>query len=355
MAANSSSTQVIYAALIGNLLVAITKAGAAAWTGSSAMLSEAVHSFVDIGNQVLLLYGMRRAELRADPDHPIGYGRELYFWSFIVALLVFALGAVVAVYHGTLNVMRPQPIRDVFVIYIVLALAFVFEGASWWVAFRHFRSVKGSLGYYAAFRRSKDPPSFVGLFEDSAALIGIVIAAAGTFGATTLGMPVLDGVASILIGLVLAGTAALLARESKSLLIGERADRSLSDSLMRVAEAASPTSRANGMLTVQLAPDQILAALSLEFDDSLRVPEVEAAVVEIERQIRAAHPEVVTLFIKPQTSAEFKATLRRRFGSAPLEAPVRVASVTPQSTKPAPLAEPAPTRPVHAWLDGENT
>ena len=319
MAANSSSKQVIHAALFGNLLVALTKSGAAAWTGSSAMLSEAVHSFVDIGNQVLLLYGMRRAGLRADREHPIGYGRELYFWSFIVALLVFALGAVVSIYHGVVHVTNPQPVRDGFVNYVVLALAFVFEGASWWIALRHFKRIKGPLGYYEAFRNSKDPPSFVGLFEDSAALIGIVIAALGTFAATSLDRPALDGAASILIGVVLAGTAALLARESKSLLIGERADVRLSDSLLRVAEAASPHAKANGVLTVQLAPDQILAALSLEFSDSLRVPEVEAAVVEIERQIQVAHPEVVTLFIKPQTSAAFKERTRHRFGGDPLE------------------------------------
>ena len=324
MAANSSSTQVIYAALVGNLLVAFTKAGAAAWTGSASMLSEAVHSFVDIGNQVLLLYGMRRAKLQADPDHPIGYGRELYFWSFIVALLVFALGAVVSIYHGILHVRNPEPIHDAFVNYVVLALAFVFEGASWIVAWRHFKTIKGTLGYYAAFRGSKDPPSFVGLFEDSAALIGIVIAAFGTFAATRLGMPALDGVASILIGVVLAGTAGLLARESKSLLIGERADRKLSDSLSRIAEDASPTSKVNGVLTVQLAPDQILAALSLEFKDSLCVPEIEAAVVEIERRIRAAHPEIVTFFVKPQTQAAFNESVRRRFGEAPTAVPVPI-------------------------------
>ena len=321
MAANASSTRIIYAALVGNLLVAFTKTGAAAWTGSSAMLSEAVHSFVDIGNQILLLYGMRRAKLQADPDHPIGYGRELYFWSFIVALLVFALGAVVAIYHGILHVMDPQPVHDAFVNYVVLGLAFMFEGASWWLAFRHFRAMKGALGYYAAFRGSKDPPSFVGLFEDSAALIGIVIAAFGTFAASSLGTPALDGVASILIGLVLACTAGLLARESKSLLIGERADRKLSDSLLRISEAASPTSKANGVLTVQLAPDQILAALSLEFSDALRVPEVEAVVVEIERQIRVAHPEIVTLFIKPQTAGAFREAARRRYG-APTPVPM---------------------------------
>src|SRR5664279_3208397 len=314
MAANSSSTRVIHAALVGNLLVALTKAGAAAWTGSSAMLSEAVHSFVDIGNQVLLLYGMRRAVLKADSEHPIGYGRELYFWSFIVALLVFALGAGVSIYHGILHVKNPDPISDPLVNYVVLALAFIFESTTWWIALQHFRTVKGTLGYYDAFRRSKDPTSFMGLFEDSAALIGIVIAALGTFVSTHLDAPVFDGVASILIGVVLAATASLLARESKSLLIGERADQKLGDSLQHIAEQAYPDLHANGVLTVQLAPNQILAALSLEFADNLRAPEIEASVMEIERQVRAAHPEVVTLFIKPQTAAAFRETVRRRFG-----------------------------------------
>ena len=319
MAANSSTTRVIYAALIGNLLVAFTKAGAAAWTNSSSMLSEAIHSFVDIGNQVLLLYGLRRAKLQADPEHPMGYGRELYFWSFIVALLVFALGAVVSIYHGILHIRNPEPIHDAFVNYVVLALAFVFEGVSWMIAFKHFSAIKGELGYYAAFRASKDPPSFVGLFEDTAALIGIAIAAFGTYAATSLQMPIFDGVASILIGLMLAVTAGLLARESKSLLIGERADRVLSESLLRIAEASSLSSKANGVLTVQLAPDQILAALSIEFTDSLKVPEVEAAVVEIERQIKTTHPEVVTLFIKPQTAVAFKEQVKLRFSKPPHE------------------------------------
>ena len=307
----------VWVALIGNLLVTATKFAAAAWTGSSAMLSESVHSLVDTGNEVLLLHGMRRAGRHADPEHPIGYGRELYFWSFIVALQVFALGAGVSIYEGILHVRHPQPISDPWVSYVVLGLAFVFDGASWWVAFRQFRVAKGPLGYYEAFRSSKDPALFMILFEDSADLIGILLAAAGTFAATRLGLPVLDGVASILIGLVLAGAASLLARESKSLLIGERADRRLSDSILRIAEAASPTSRANGVLTVQLAPDQILAGLSLQFAADLRAAQIEESVIEIERRIRAVHPEVVTLFIKPQTDASFKEALRLRFGGAP--------------------------------------
>jgi cation diffusion facilitator family transporter len=315
MASSSSSKPSVYAALIGNLLVAVTKSVAAVWTGSSAMLSEAVHSFVDTGNEVLLLYGMRRSARPPDPAHPVGHGRELYFWSFIVALLVFALGAGVSLYEGVTHILHPEPIRDVAVNYVVFALAFVFEGGSWLVALRHFRRVKGPLGYYEAFRGSKDPPSFMVLFEDTAALLGILIAVVGTFASTTLRRPALDGVASILIGRVLGATAALLARESKSLLIGERADRTLDRDIGRIVEAAS-AARVNGVMTVQLAPDQILAALSLEFDDALRAPQIEEAVVRIEQQVRAAHPEVVRLFIKPQTPGTFRDGRRRA-----LEAP----------------------------------
>ena len=317
MPANWSSKQVIYAALVANLLVAFTKAGAAAWTGSAAMLSEAVHSFVDIGNEVLLLYGMHRATRRADPEHPIGYGREFYFWSFIVALLVFALGAGVSIYEGIWRLVHLQPIRDPLVNYAVLGLSFLFEGASWLFSFRQFNATKGPLGYYKAFRSSKDPALFIMLFEDSAALIGIIIAAVGTFVATRMDAPVFDGVASIMIGLVLAGTASLLARESKSLLIGERADHKLSDSILRIVNEATPALHANGVLTMQLAPNQILAAVSIEFADALRTPQIEDAVVEIQGRIRASHPEVVSLFVKPQTAKAYTDGLRRRFGDPP--------------------------------------
>jgi cation diffusion facilitator family transporter len=320
VAASSSSKTVVYAALIGNLLVAITKAFAAAWTGSSSMLSESIHSFVDTGNEVLLLYGMRRAARRADPEHPLGHGRELYFWSFIVALLVFMLGACVSVYQGVLHIQHPEPITDPLVNYVVLALAFIFETGSWLVALRQFNAVQGPLGFYEAFRRSKDPPSFMVLFEDSAALLGILIAAFGTFASTTLNAPVLDGVASILIGLVLAAIAVLLARESKSLLIGEQANRKLSDSILRIAGGEFSVACANGVMTMQLAPDQIVAALSLEFDDELQASEIEQCVIAIERKVRATHPEVVDLFIKPQTGRQFRRSVRQRFGDADAEA-----------------------------------
>jgi cation diffusion facilitator family transporter len=307
----SSSKIVVYAALAGNLLVAVTKGAAALWTGSSSMLSEAVHSLVDTGNGGLLLYGMHRAGKQATPEHPIGYGRELYFWSFIVAVLIFALGAGVSIFEGMAHIREPEPVKDPYINYIVLALAFVFEGVSWSVALRQFRAAKGDLGFFEAFRRSKDPPSFMVFFEDSAALLGIVLAAAGTYASATLDMPVLDGVASIAIGVVLAVVAVLLARESKSLLIGERADRQLGDSILKVAAAEPSVARANGLITVQLAPDQVVVALSLEFADDLCTPAIEKAVTDIEKSVKAAHPEVVDLFIKPQTQKTYQEALRR--------------------------------------------
>jgi cation diffusion facilitator family transporter len=301
----------VYAALIGNLLVAITKAIAAALTGSSSMLSEAVHSVVDCGNEALLLHGQRRAARPPDEAHPLGYGRELYFWSFVVALLIFALGAGISLYEGVLHILDPEPIRQAHVNYIVLALAFVFEGGSWLVSYRQFRGASARSSMYEALRRSKDPPSFMVLLEDSAALIGILVAAVGIFGAVTFDMPVLDGAASIVIGLVLATVATFLAIESKSLLIGEPADRELIESIRGLATDVPGVVRVNGALTSHLAPDQIVVSLSLEFEDRLCVPELEERVRDIEQRVRARYPQVTALFIKPQTPGAFAEMSRR--------------------------------------------
>ncbi len=317
---DSGSKRVVWAALIGNLLVAATKAGAAIVTGSSAMTSEAVHSFVDTGNELLLLYGMRVAKKRADRDHPAGYGRELYFWSFIVALLVFALGAGVSILQGVYRVLNPEPIESPIVGELVLAAAFLFEGYSWLVSLRQFKKVKGELGYYQAFVKSKDPTLFMVLFEDSAALIGIVIAAIGTVLAARFDMPLADGISSILIGLVLACTSTLLARESKSLLIGEKADSKLIASILQIANRNCGPSRANGVLTIQMAPDQIMAAMSFEFDDQLTAPQIEEMIAHIEHRIHDAHPEVTSLFIKPQNPQQYKNTVRERYGENVAEA-----------------------------------
>jgi cation diffusion facilitator family transporter len=317
VARNVTSKHAVHAALIGNVLVAITKAVAGAWTGSASMQSEAVHSFVDTGNELLLLYGIRRAGRRADPEHPLGHGRELYFWSFIVALLVFALGAGVSLYQGIAHFRHPEPIEDPFVNYIVLGLSFIFEGASWMVSWRQFKATKGSQDVYTAFRRSKDPASFMVLFEDSAALVGIVIAALATLVATIGGMPRADGIGSILIGVVLAITAILLARESKSLLVGEQADRRLNNAIVQLAATEPGIERVNGVITAQLAPDQILVALSVEFPDELTTSQIERQVLDLERKLRASNAAVFAVFVKPQTKAMYEAIVRDRYGQDP--------------------------------------
>lgn len=300
--ASGGSVVAVWAALAGNLLVAGSKFVAAAATGSAAMLSEAVHSLVDTVNELLLLYGIRRSVRPADRLHPLGYGREVYFWSFVVALLIFALGAGISLYQGVGRLLHPQAIERPRVIFGVLALALVFEGASWVVGMRAFRAAKRSLSWWEAFRRSKDPPAFIVVFEDSAALLGIAAAAGGTAAALLTGDPRWDGIASLVIAAILAGVAALLAQESKDLLIGERADPALSEDILRIASAIPGVCSANGILTVQLAPRNVIATLSIDFIDALRAPEIERAVIEMESRIRSAHPEVTALFVKPQSS-----------------------------------------------------
>ena len=305
----SSSKKVIYAALVGNLLVAATKFVAAAITGSSAMLSEAVHSLVDTGNEVLLLHGLRRAARPADQAHPFGHGREVYFWSFVVALSVFALGSGVSLYEGIHHVREPVPITRPVVNYVVLALALVFEGASWRVAFKEFRGEKGQQTFLEAARRSKDPTTFMVLFEDSAAVLGLVIALAGTLAAEVLDRPVLDGVASIAIGILLALVAAFLARESKGLLIGEPAQSEVSDAICAIVTAQPGIERANGLFTVHVGPRQVVAGITVDFRDDLTARQVEDIVARVEARVRQAHPEIVSLLIKPQSAAGFEKAL----------------------------------------------
>src|SRR3954470_12186192 len=302
MAAGSASRKVLYAALAGNLMIALTKFAAAWWTGSSAMLSEGVHSVVDTSNQLLLLYGISRAHKPRDEDHPLGYGRELYFWSFIVALLIFSLGAGISIYQGIMHVRAPADITDPAVNYIVLGLSFVFEGATLWIALTEFNKTRGTLGLIEAAEVSKDPPSYLVLFEGSPPLIVNVNAVAGAVGSELLAMAVLDGAASIGIGVVLAATSIFLARESKGLLIGEGARARTQRSIREIAAQCGGVEQVNDLVTVHLAPDQVVAALSLEFRDPLTTPEIEKAVATIEQRIREKRPEVTSVFIKPQSS-----------------------------------------------------
>lgn len=301
-----STTRSVLAALAGDLLVAGTKTFAAIFTGSAAMLSEAIHSFVDSSNELLLLYGMRRARRPPDIEHPFGHGREIYFWSFVVSLLIFALGAGLSILQGVRRIENPVPIESPLVSYIVLALAFLFEGGSWLVAVRQFDAAKGGLSFVEALRLSKNPPSFMTMLADSVAMVGLGIAALTTYLAGALDRPDIDGMGSVAIGLLLAVTSIFLARESKSLLIGERANPSVRKSILEIAGNHPGCLKANGLFTVQLGPEQIVAMLSVEFADRMDAPHIEETIVSLEQRVREKNPEVVALFIKPQTAKTFK-------------------------------------------------
>jgi cation diffusion facilitator family transporter len=298
--ASHSSKFVIYAALGGNLLVAATKFAAAAYTGSAAMLSEAIHSTVDSGNQLLLLLGLSRAARPANARHPFGHGLQLYFWTFVVAVLIFGVGAGVSVLEGVTKIRDPHPVENLWVNYVILGLALVFEGSVWVVALRAFRRVKGKLSWLRAVRQSKDPTVFTVLFEDTAAMLGLLVALAGLLVGQLLDMPVLDGVASLLIGFILAGTAAFLAFECQSLLTGEGVSPQVQASIHAIAAAEPAVARPNEILTMHFGPEDVLVALSLDFQNSGTAADVEQAVTRIERRIKAAHPEVKRVFVEAQ-------------------------------------------------------
>ena len=299
--ASPTSKKVVYAALAGNSLIAVIKFIAAAWTGSSAMFSEAVHSVVDTGNQGLLLYGIKRAGRPADERHPFGYGMELYFWSFVVAILIFGLGAGISFYEGIHKLRNPAPLGDPTVNFVVLGLAMVFEAGAWWVAFKEFRLRKGRRGWLEAVRRSKDPTLFTVLFEDSAAMLGLLFAFAGIGAAHALDRPEFDAIASVAIGAILAVTAALLAYECKGLLIGEGASSRVTQGV-RQAVADVPTVTAiNELLTMHLGPEDVLLNLSIDFDDTLNADGVEEAISQLETRIKTRFPEIKRVFIEAQS------------------------------------------------------
>lgn len=299
MAAHSSR-KVIFAALAGNSLIAITKFVAAAYTGSSAMLSEAIHSVVDTGNQGLLLYGMKRSKRPADDKHPFGYGMEIYFWSFVVAIMVFAVGAGVSFYEGVHKILHPETITNPMLNYAVLAFAMVFEGAALFIAYKEFGKVRGNFGLFEAVQRSKDPTLFTVLFEDTAAMLGLAVAFIGIFIAHTFDIPWVDGATSVVIALILAGTAVLLAYETKGLLIGEAASPVVIEGVHKIIGQHSEIAEINEVRTMHLGPDDILLALSVDFVDQLPSEHVEAIIFKLETQIKAEYPEIQRLFIEVQ-------------------------------------------------------
>ncbi len=300
----SGSRKVVIAAMIGNGLIAVTKFAASAFTGSSAMFAEAVHSVVDTGNQALLLYGLRRAARPADAAHPFGYGKEIYFWAFVVAILLFSLGAGISLYEGISKVRAPHGLENAVWNYVVLGLAMVFEAAAWWVAFREFNRVRGKVPILRAVRQSKDPALFTVLFEDSAAMLGLAAAFVGVFCADRLGIAWADGAASIAIGVILASAAIMLAIETKGLLIGEAADDAIVAEIVGMAGQAGFVDAVNEVRTMHFGPDDILVNLSVDARDTLTADVVEAGISRLETEIKARHPAVSRVFIEIQTARD---------------------------------------------------
>ena len=296
----SSRKLVIYAALTGNTLIALTKFIAASITSSSAMFSEGIHSLVDTGNQVLLLYGLKQAKKPADERFPFGHGKEIYFWSFVVAIMIFAVGAGISIYEGVHHVIDPSPIKNVIVNYVVLGLAIVFEGAAWYFALREFTKAKGKWGYLEAVRRGKDPSIFVVLFEDSAAVLGLLVALIANYLADTTGLYILDGIASIIIGFILAGTAAWLAYETKGLLIGESANIHVVNGIKKIGQSILQIDHINEVLTMHMGPDFILVNISVDFVDPITGGEIESVITGFDRAIKSEFPNVKRVFVEAE-------------------------------------------------------
>ncbi|MBO4121481.1 cation diffusion facilitator family transporter [Cupriavidus gilardii] len=314
----------IYGAIAANLAIAVTKFIVAGLTGSSAMISEAIHSTVDTGNEVLLLVGLSRSRRKADPQHPFGYGKELYFWSLIVAVLIFGLGGGISAYEGVLHMMDPEPLRDPHWNYIVLGCAAIFEGISFAIALREFNREKGATPFWTALRSSKDPTTVTVVAEDAAALAGLLIAAAGIYASHRWNMPVLDGAASLVIGVLLAGVATLLVRESRSLLVGESVNREMAEGIQRLAREDPCIDYAARPLTMHFGPDDVLVALDVQFRAGARGDEIARSVERVERQIRSRYPSVKRIYIEARLLAA--AAEPGRTGTAWEEKPGSVSS-----------------------------
>jgi len=305
------SNRTLLIAFAANLGVAGAKFVAAAITGSSAMLTEGIHSVVDSVNPLLLIYGRHRAKKPADAIHPFGHGREIYFWSFVVAVMVFALGAGVSIYEGILHIANPEEPVTPIVAYVVLGAAFLLEGWSTIAAFNEFKQSKGRLGWISAIRSSKDPPTFIVLLENGAAMAGIVAAGIGVFATQMTGNPLYDGVASVVIGCILAITAFVLAIESKGLLIGEAADLELVEDIRRLVEGCEGIVGVGDVLTVHSAPDQITVMVSVDFDDTITAGQVERIVDGVEVEASRRWPQIRRFFIRPQQGAREQSIIAR--------------------------------------------
>jgi len=299
--ASAPSKKSIFAAIGANLAIAVSKFIAAKISGSSAMLSEGIHSLVDTGDGLLLLWGIRLSRRPADDTHPFGYGKELYFWTLIVAILIFAVGGGMSMYEGIVHLLHPRALHDPLWDYVVLGLAFTLEGVSWTVAFKEFTSTESTETFWQRIRASKDPTTFTVLLEDSAALLGIVVAFLGVFFAHRLNDPDIDATASLIIGILLAAVAMVLAYESKGLLVGESVNPQVLADIRAVAEADLAVETVRSPLTMHFGPNEVLLNLDVQFRRGLSAEEVEAAVDRLEKNIRRRHPEITRIFIEAET------------------------------------------------------
>ncbi len=308
----AESKVAVFGAIAANVAIAATKFAVAGVTGSSAMLSEGVHSTVDTGNGLLLLVGIRLSQRAPSPEHPFGHGKELYFWSLIVAVLIFGIGGGVSAYEGIVHVLDPQPIEDARWNYLVLAAAALFEGGSFTLALRQFMREKGPLPFWRALRISKDPSTYTVLAEDSAALVGLAIAACGIYASEALAMPAIDGVASILIGLLLAGVAVLLIGESRGLLVGEGIRPETAREIRALALACPGVKSVGRLLSMYVGAGDALLTFDVEFDRDLPASEVAATIARIERTIRERYPPIRRIYIEAANDTAHVATDGRR-------------------------------------------
>jgi len=294
-----ASKKPIYTAFAANLAIATTKLVAAGFTGSSAMASEGIHSLVDSSNEVLLLLGMRRSRKPPDKHRPFGYGKELYFWAFVVSLLFFALGGVVSIYEGIRHLEKPEPMRSPVWNYVVLAVAFVFDGISLLTALREFNRQRGDTPFWRAVRISKDPSTFVVLFEDAADVIGISIAFGGILLSHMLQDPHIDAIASILIGLLLTLVAILLVRESRSLLMGETVAPDELAQVKLLLEAQQAVREVSSQQSMYLGPEEVILVLRIVFEQELTDHKLPAIIADLRALIREQYPHYRHLFIEP--------------------------------------------------------
>ena len=292
----AESLTAIFAAIIGNLLIAVTKFTAAYFTGSSAMLSEGIHSAVDTGNGLLMLLGIHKSKKPPDEKHPFGHARELYFWSLVVAFSIFAVGGGVSIYEGITHILHPAPIENAVWNYAVLGASVVFEGITWYFGWLAFAKTRRGLPVLEAIRASKDPTSFTVLLEDSAAITGLVIAFLGVFLGHEFGLVYFDGIASILIGVLLCLVALLLGGESRSLLIGEAADPKTLRGITETAESDPHVDRVTKLLTIYMGPDEVAATLELKFKHGITAVQLRHSVRNIELAIREKYPEIKRVY-----------------------------------------------------------